>query len=130
MNRHTYSLCLFFLLCALTAFSQSADRPLPEGASYELGFSPGPSALSVVLDAIHAANTTLLMAAYEMTNREIADALIDAQKRGVKVAVVVDYQESLNRFSLATALSKILPLRRDARYKIEHTISFASIPSC
>ena len=91
------------------------------GASYELGFSPGGTSLTVVLHGIEAAKTSLLVACYEFTSRPIAPALIDAAHRGVRVAIVADYKASLERYSLIGFLAKSgIPVRRDSRYAIEH----------
>ena len=107
------------LLLFLPLRAHSQD--IPAGASYELGFWPGGTSLTVVLHGIEAAKTSLLVACYEFTSRPIAQALIDAAHRGVRVAIVADYKASLERYSLIGFLAKSgIPVRRDSRYAIEH----------
>ena len=43
-----------------------AQTPLPSTASFDVGFSPGGTALIVVEKAISAAHTEILMACYEL----------------------------------------------------------------
>ena len=88
---------------------------------YELGFSPGGSSLKVVLDAIASAKSTLEVACYEFTSREIAAALEDAAHRGVEVRIVADFKASEDRYSQIPILSRSgVPIRLDRRYEIMH----------
>ena len=88
---------------------------------YELGFSPGGSSLKVVLDAIASAKSTLEVACYELTSREIAAALEDAAHRGVEVRIVADFKASEDRYSQIPILSRSgVPIRLDRRYEIMH----------
>jgi hypothetical protein len=48
--------------------SLHAQTPLPSTASFEIGFSPGGTALAVVEKAIGAARSEILMACYEFTS--------------------------------------------------------------
>jgi phosphatidylserine/phosphatidylglycerophosphate/cardiolipin synthase-like enzyme len=119
-------LSTFFLCVCLIvglpgrSFSQKSQAQGPSGAAYELGFSPG-SALSVVLHGISLTKESIYVACYEFTSRPIADALVAAFNRGVKVAIVADYKASLDCYSLIPYLAKSgIPLRRDSRYQILH----------
>ncbi len=115
----TLALVVFFM-SPTAAFSLDA-KALPPGAAYEVGFSPGGTALSVVLDSIRQSRKSVLMACYGFTSRRIARALIEAERRGVRVAVVADYEASRERYSLLSLLSRNgIAVRRDARYAIEH----------
>jgi phosphatidylserine/phosphatidylglycerophosphate/cardiolipin synthase-like enzyme len=113
---------LFFLLCFLETFSSlSAQTPFPAGSSYELGFSPGGTSLAVVEEIIHSAHRELFMAAYEMTSRPIAKALVEAVKRGVRVAVVADERASRERASEVRFLkANGVAIRVNGRYAIMH----------
>jgi len=100
---------------------QPMPQAVPQGATYEVGFSPYGTALSVVLHAIESAKTSINVACYEFTSRPIADALILASKNGIKVAIVADYKASLQRYSLIPYIAQHgVPVRRDSRYQIEH----------
>ena len=98
-----------------------AQTPLPSTASFDVGFSPGGTALAVVEKAIGASKSEILMACYEFTSREIAEALEAAAHRGVKVKIVADWKASHDRFAqIATLQHAGIPVRLDRRYAIHH----------
>ena len=117
---------VFLLALALHGhlFGQAQEiptQPIPAGATYELGFSPGGTALAVALHAIQIANHRIVVAAYEFTSRPIAKALIAAAARGVQVAIVADYKASLERYSVVPTLEQNgIVVRRDRHYAIMH----------
>ncbi len=99
----------------------SAQAPVPPGASYDLGFSPGRSSLAVVRKAIAAARSQLLVACYEFTSRDLAEALEAAAHRGVKVRIVADWKAANDRYSQIRILAAAgIPVRLDKRYAIFH----------
>jgi phosphatidylserine/phosphatidylglycerophosphate/cardiolipin synthase-like enzyme len=107
-----------FLLFPLLSFSQTQ---IPQGASYELGFSPGWTSLTVVLKAINASKSTLLVACYEFTSRDIAEGIEKAAHRGVKVRIVADAKAAKDKYSQISILrSAGVPIRLDAHYAIHH----------
>ena len=67
--------------------------------SVEVGFSPEGSARKLVLDTIGSAKLSIQMLAYAFQAPDIAQALVDARKRGVEVRVVVDKKRNLNKTS-------------------------------
>lgn len=69
-------------------------QTLPEGATFEVGFSPKRNALEVVMSFILSAEKELLVAAYSFTSKEIAFALVEAKTRGVDVRCVVDHEQN------------------------------------
>lgn len=89
----------------LPAAPAQATQLLPVAGAYDLGFSPGHSALRVVLLGIRNAQTSILVAAYEFASRAIASALISAAHRGVKVYIVADREESTKPYSLVRSLA-------------------------
>jgi len=98
-----------------------AQTPLPSAASFDVGFSPSGTALAVVEKAIAASKSEILMACYEFTSREIAEALEAAAHRGVKVKIVADWKASHDRFSQIGILEDAgIPVRLDRRYAIHH----------
>lgn len=100
---------------------QPMPQAVPQGATYEVGFAPYGTALSVVLHSIESAKTSINVACYEFTSRPIADALILASKNGIRVAIVADYKASLQRYSLISYIAQHgVPVRRDAHYSIMH----------
>ena len=118
----SHSLRAAALALALTLpAALSAATPIPDGASFDLGFSPGGTSLSVVLGAISGAKSTLLVACYEFTSRDIAEALEAAAHRGVKVRIVADFKSAHDKYSQISVLRAAgIPLRLDERYAIHH----------
>ena len=110
------------IILALGALqSLCAQAPLPATASFDVGFSPGGTALAVFEKAIGASKSEILMACYEFTSRDIAEALEAAAHRGVKVRIVADWKASHDRFSQIGILSDAgIPVRLDRRYAIHH----------
>jgi phosphatidylserine/phosphatidylglycerophosphate/cardiolipin synthase-like enzyme len=108
---------LFVVIC-LPLFAQT---PLPSTAFFDIGFSPGGSALVVVEKALSAAKAEILMACYEFTSRDIAEALEAAAHRGVKVRIVADWKASHYKYSQISILQSAgIPVRLDQRYAIHH----------
>jgi len=107
-----------FLACGAELL---AETPLPAGAGYEVGFSPGGGAQAEVLKVINSAQHSLKMAAYELTSRPIGSALIEARIRGVNVQIILDAKASKSKYSLGKKLIAAgLSVRKDSRYSIFH----------
>lgn len=79
------------------AYSSSAQAACvaPDGPAIDTGFSPEGSAERLVLKAICAARHSVHLSAYSFTSPSIVQALIDAHRRGVDVAVVADRKSNL-----------------------------------
>lgn len=90
----TAAICIALLLPRL---SVAAPSDAPAAAGIEVGFSPDGSGEALVLRAINSARQSVRLAAYSFTARPVVRALIDARKRGVDVAVVVDYKNNLEQ---------------------------------
>lgn len=111
------------LLTASTAFFAvvQAAQEIPAGARFEIGFSPNAGALEAVLKVIASAKTQILMAAYSLTSKPVAVALVEAQSRGVKVFVVADQVDNQKQYSAATYLANQgVPVRLNGNYQILH----------
>jgi phosphatidylserine/phosphatidylglycerophosphate/cardiolipin synthase-like enzyme len=113
---------LAFLVFAfsLIAFAETPTT-LPLAVSYEVGFSPGGTAVKLVLDVIASAKSSILVACYSFTNRDIAEALENAAHRGVKVQIVADDGASKDKYSQVRIVSAAgIPVRLATRYAIMH----------
>lgn len=104
----------------------SPDRILvraPEGQFIEAAFSPDKGSESLVLKAINASRSSIVVAAYSFTSPRIARALLEAKRRGVDVRIVVDEKVNLAKPSIA-ALNLVsnagIPTRVISRYVIHH----------
>src|ERR1017187_4828029 len=62
-----------------------------EGAGeLEVAFSPNGGCTNLVIKVIHSAKTSIRVLAYSFTSAPIAQALVEAHKRGVDVQMVID----------------------------------------
>jgi hypothetical protein len=64
-------------------------------ASVEVAFSPDGGAENLVLGAINDAQRSVRLMAYSLTAEAVVRALISARRRGVDVAVAVDYRNNI-----------------------------------
>src|SRR5271157_5080035 len=113
-------LVLALFLAAVGAYPQAAQIDV-QASLIEVGFSPGGTALAVVEKAISAAKSEVLMACYEFTSRDVAEALEAAARRGVKVRIVADWKAAQDRFSQVPVLQAAgIPVRLDRLYAIMH----------
>lgn len=107
-------------LLLLTGLIALHGGPL-SALDYDLGFSPGGTALKTVLSAIDGAQDTIAVAAYEFTSADVALALSAAVARGVKVWAVLDEKASRQKYSQARWLAAHgIGVRVNGRYAILH----------
>lgn len=102
----------------------STGMPLPGAAVLQVGFSPGPGGLRVVLNMINGAEREIRLAAYSFTSPEVVKALIAAKRRGVDVKVVVDKKgnasNSASRQALNLLVNNGISVRLNGKYQIHH----------
>jgi phosphatidylserine/phosphatidylglycerophosphate/cardiolipin synthase-like enzyme len=84
-------------------------------------FSPSGGATDAVVRALNAATTQVLVQAYSFTSVPVAQALVDAHKRGVNVLAVLDKSNETEKYSAATFLVHAgIQTRIDAEHAIAH----------
>ena len=93
----TLALALALSGCAVPA----ATGPQPSYAAY---FSPGGGCTAQIVDAIRAAQRSILVQAYSFTSEPIAQALLEATRRGVEVSIIVDKSQLKERYTVADDL--------------------------
>ncbi|WP_253283012.1 phospholipase D family protein [Cedecea davisae] len=111
----------------LKSITLAAALSLPAAAfaapNVQVGFSPEGSARALVLQVIALAHKSVRMIGYSFQAPDIAQALVEAHKRGVEVRVVVDKKRNQNKASLK-AMSFVaangVQLRIDGHYHIQH----------
>lgn len=97
--------------------------PFIHGAegSVTVGFSPGGTALDLILQLAGRARQSADVAVYDFTSRPVAKALTDAVARGVKVRLVADEKKSRDRWSLVGQLACAgVDVRLNGMYSIMH----------
>jgi phosphatidylserine/phosphatidylglycerophosphate/cardiolipin synthase-like enzyme len=76
---------LLFILASLVFVPACQTRESPSLAPIEVHFSPKGGCTEAVVQEINAAQTSILVQAYSFTSAPIANALVDAHKRGVHI---------------------------------------------
>lgn len=109
--------------CLALAALFCASPLLHAEPSVQVGFSPEGSARTLVLETIGSAEKSIHMLAYAFQAPDIAQALVDAKKRGVEVRVVVDKRRNRGKASKA-AMDLVsrhgVELRTNNHFHIHH----------
>ncbi|MGH8729678.1 MAG: phospholipase D family protein [Burkholderiales bacterium] len=89
------ALLLLASICAAAAlaFDARTGKYLPAVGEIAVAFTPGDEADDLVTGAIANAKEQVLVQAFSFTHRDIANALIRAQRRGVEVVVIADPEQ-------------------------------------
>ncbi len=88
---------------------------------WQVAFSPQGGATQLVVATLAHAQTTVLVQAYSFTSAPIAQALVDAKKRGVVVEVILDKSQRTEHYSEADFLLHAgIPVSIDAAHAIAH----------
>ncbi|HOX15080.1 MAG TPA: phospholipase D-like domain-containing protein [Smithellaceae bacterium] len=107
MQKHVIALCL--LLAVLSTFLISPlfadDVSLSVKSPARTCFSPNGGCNDLALKAITQARIEILIMAYSFRSISVAQALIAAHRRGVKVEVVLDKSERQEGFTPATMMA-------------------------
>jgi phosphatidylserine/phosphatidylglycerophosphate/cardiolipin synthase-like enzyme len=84
-------------------------------------FVPGHDCQQQIIDVIDSASKDLLIQAYSFTSAPIAQALVRAERRGVKVTAILDKSQRSERYSGARFLINAgIPVWIDDRPAIAH----------
>jgi phosphatidylserine/phosphatidylglycerophosphate/cardiolipin synthase-like enzyme len=115
-----------FLLACTWAFAASPAKAQSheQDMSVEvLGvyFTPPADAVVAIVKAIDASEREVLVQAYGFTHNSIAQALVRAHERGVKVRVLLDQKsQSANRYVMGVLSEAQIELRQDGKHAIAH----------
>jgi phosphatidylserine/phosphatidylglycerophosphate/cardiolipin synthase-like enzyme len=115
----------------LRSFAGSRPVAAPAGQQIEVGFSPKQGAEEIVLKVINSSTKSLRVAAYSFTSAPVVSALLAAHKRGVEVAVIVDYRNNFvegcgdrgackGKHAVGTLVNAGIPVRVIDKYAIFH----------
>ncbi len=98
-----------------------ATCSLALAGSIRVYFSPNGGCTDAILSQINQAKTEILLQAYSFTSKPIAQALIRAQKRGVRITAVLDKSNRRQKYSAATFLKNVgIPVFIDDKHAIAH----------
>lgn len=81
-------------VCAEQAALTAPGTILPATGTVQIAFTPGDEADRILIDAIQNARRQILVQAFSFTHRKIAQALIQAKRRGVDVQLIGDKQQT------------------------------------
>ncbi len=87
-------LALALLLCSGCSGSAKEDLPI------EVNFSPNGGVMEANVREINLTQETIKIQAYSFTNQQVGQALLAAHRRGVKVEVILDRENTGNPNSL------------------------------
>lgn len=89
--------------------------------TWEVYFSPRGGATEAIVRELKGAERTVLVQAYSFTSDVIAKALVDAHKRGVQVAVILDDSQDTEQYSDTDFLHNMgIPTYIDGKHGIAH----------
>jgi phosphatidylserine/phosphatidylglycerophosphate/cardiolipin synthase-like enzyme len=104
---------LFVLLLSFAIHATAAD--------IQVYFSPEGGCTEAVVREIGKAKSNVLVQAYSFTSAPIAKALVDAEKRGVKIQVILDKSQRREKYTEADFLLHAgVPTWIDAKHAIAH----------
>jgi phosphatidylserine/phosphatidylglycerophosphate/cardiolipin synthase-like enzyme len=98
-----------------------ATGGLAQAGSIRVYFSPHGGCTDAIVSEVSQAKSAILLQAYSFTSKPIAQALIRAHKRGVKISAVLDKSNRGRKYSAATFLKNMgIPVLIDDQHAIAH----------
>jgi len=96
------------------------SAPLPLG-TWTVRFSPEGGCTELAVETINRAQRSIYVQAYSFTSAPIAQALIEAKRRGVHVEAILDKSQRTEQYSEADFLAHAgVPVSIDAAHSIAH----------
>jgi phosphatidylserine/phosphatidylglycerophosphate/cardiolipin synthase-like enzyme len=107
------------LLALLLTVGCAPPPSVPQGV--QVYFSPHGGATEAVVEALEHATNSILVQAYSFTSAPIANALVEAYRRGVQVHVILDASQWTDKNSEADFLQNSeIPTLIDSQHAIAH----------
>jgi len=123
MNKK-YLFFIFFFLCLTVSLAGPCAvraQQYNNDVNVRLCFTPGGSCTDKIVREIASARSEILIQAYSFTSAPIAKALIDAHKKGIKVAAILDKSQRTAKYTSATFLANMrIPTYIDGKHAIAH----------
>jgi phosphatidylserine/phosphatidylglycerophosphate/cardiolipin synthase-like enzyme len=128
LTRHILAATIVASLVAAGCLLAVQTAVAAETATVEVAFSPDGGAENLVLGAINGAQQSIRLMAYSFTAEAVVRALISARRRGVDVAVTVDYRNNIEedrsgraRAALGALTYAGIPVRVVSAFPIQHS---------
>lgn len=90
---------LAILLCLTLSFSVNVCIAQISSTKISVCFTPGGACTQQIVDNINSANQSILVQAYSFTSQPIAQALLNAKRRGIDVKVILDKSQRKQKYS-------------------------------
>jgi len=114
-------LVTLFTLVLWTGLFPPVTLPQENPTTWEVYFSPRGECTSAIIKELEKANNSVLVQAYSFTSAPIAEALLNAFNRGVKVEVILDKRGKTERSSKTTFfIGKGIPVMIDDKHAKAH----------
>jgi phosphatidylserine/phosphatidylglycerophosphate/cardiolipin synthase-like enzyme len=111
-------LFFIFFVPSLAASETVTIRNIPQA---DICFSPQGDCTEAIIHVLNHARTEILVQAYSFTSAPIAQALVKAHGRGVKIQVILDKSQKSERYTSASfLLNAEIPTFIDAAHAIAH----------
>jgi len=102
-------------------FPKSKPAASGNNMQWAVYFSPNAGCTDAIVKEIKAASSVIRVQAYSFTSKPIAEALMDAHKRGVDVQVILDKSQRTANYSSADFIAHAgIPTFIDAEHAIAH----------
>lgn len=116
-NKRLFLLVFFFLLSPTLLFPTT----IPLNTTASVFFSPKGGCTQAIIDTINQAKSEVLVQAYSFTSQPIAEALVNAHKRNIKVEIILDKSQLTGKESqLAAVVQAGIPTYIDSKHAIAH----------
>ena len=113
-----FIIALFFSNHTYAFFEKNSSF---QNSTYDVCFTPGEDCTTLIVKTISSAKNELLIQAYSFTSAPIAKAVVEAQKRGVKVRVILDKSQFSQKYSASKFLQhENIPVWNDKKVAIAH----------
>ena len=110
-----------FAIVLWIVLSPSVTLPQESPVDWEVYFSPRGGCTDAIIKELNNARTSVLVQAYSFTSAPIAQSLVDAHKRGLRVEVILDKSQRTDQYSSATFFyNHGVPVKIDAQHAIAH----------
>ena len=116
-----YLAVLFSVILFLAPISSQSQDRNASAVTLNVHFYPNGSCAEAIIKELNNAENSVLVQAYSFTHAPIAEALLKAHKRGVKVEVILDKTQRSRKDSLAEFLANSgILIRIDAAHAKAH----------
>ncbi len=114
-------LVTLFTLVLWTGLFPPVTLPQENPTTWEVYFSPRGECTDAIIRELNKAKNSVLVQAYSFTSVPIAEALLNAFNRGVKVEVILDKRQKTQKDSKATFfIDKGIPVMIDDKHAKAH----------